>query len=328
MAAPLGEKTRGALVWGGLLALVVVGFVVTIGILNATVYSAGGFVRGYVDALDRGDTTSALGLAGVQATGAEGDVLLTVPEKGLLDDVHQISDAAAADGTHRVEIGFTSDGVGHTTRFAVRRTGTIAGLFGRWEFSSPPTASVDVTPEHDNRFWANGSEIVSKSADLATRYTVLAPAVFDLSHDSMYLTARTTRVVAATVGGVATGSVDVEPKAAFVDKVRADVDRYLRTTCLPQKVLLPSGCPFGEEINDRITSAPHWSMASYPAVRLTPTSTLDQWRVVTAPGRAHLLVKAESLYDGHDYTIDEDVPFTVGYLVSIGSNNGLTITPQ
>ena len=64
--------------------LVVVGFAVTVVALNATVYSAGGFARGYVDAVDRGDTSSALTLAGVEPTDELEDALLDVPSLGGL----------------------------------------------------------------------------------------------------------------------------------------------------------------------------------------------------------------------------------------------------
>ncbi|WP_157887411.1 hypothetical protein [Frondihabitans sp. PAMC 28766] len=340
MAGSVGERTalspttRAALIWGGLAALVIVLFIVAVVILNATVYSAKGFVHSYVDALNRGDTSSALALAGVQATGASGDELLTVPEKGELRRIQITAERESAGGVHRVTVSFdTSSDLGdtstpHTTTFAVRPAGKIGGLFSQWQFQTAPTASIDVTPLHDPRFTANGSDVTTLGADVASRFTVLAPAVYSLAHDTMYLTATPETTVADTVGGVVPATVDVQPRASFVAKVRADVDKYLRTDCLPQRVLLPSGCPFGQEVDDRLTSTPTWSMTTYPPVSLDPTDTAGVWKVVTATGEAHLRVGAESLYDGHDYTINEDVPFTVGYQVLIGSNNGLTITPQ
>lgn len=342
MAAPVGEKTpelvrRDALVgglalWGGLAALVIVLFFVAVAVLNSTVYSAKGFVHSYVDALDRGDTASALSLAGVQATGASGDELLTVPEKGAMTRIRVVSDDTLAGGAHRVAVAFdTSEGgvtTPHTTRFTVRASGHVGGLFDEWEFQVAPTASLDVTPLHDPRFTANGSDVTTQGADVATRYTVLAPAVMTLAHSTRYLTASPVTAVVDQVGGVGAASVDVEPRQSFVDKVRGDVEKYLRTDCLPQKVLLPSGCPFGEAVDDRLTSTPSWTMSKYPPVALRPTSTAGVWQVVSASGAAHLKVGAESLYDGHDYAIDEDVPFTVKYQVLIGSDNGLTITPM
>lgn len=365
MATPVGEKRRLApipratAIWGGLLVLVIVGFVIVVSVLNATVYSAGGFVRGYLDALNRGDTTGALALAGVTPTTASGDSMLAVPEKGRLLDIHQVADQKLPDGSHRITVGYrTADEppagtsankseskttstatpnpkqnaaqaeTEHTTQFAIRRSGTIGGLFGRWEFQVAPTASLDVTSRHDAGFTANGTTITSPSVDLASRYAVLAPAVVDLSHSSTYLTAATVRAVVDKVGGVSSAAVDVEPRASFVDKVRTDVTNYLRTTCLPQKVLLPAGCPFGETIDDRLTSAPTWTMTSYPPVRLLPTGTTGTWTVAAATGHARLKVGAQSLYDGHAYAVDQDVPFVIGYQVVIGADGHLTLTPQ
>ncbi|RKR76063.1 hypothetical protein [Frondihabitans australicus] len=336
MAAVVGETTgrspvpRATLLWLGLGALVVVLFFVTIAVLNSTVYSASGFAKSYVDAINRGDTASALALAGVQPTGASGDELLTVSEKGAFRSVRVVGDVTERDGDHRVAVTYetTTGAQEQTIRFTIRPSGTFGGLFGRWEFATPPTASIDVTPRNDPRFTADGVEVTTKGADLATRYTVLAPAAFTLSHSSTYLTARDTTVSADAVGQVVSAAVDVEPRASFTAKVRADVTKYLRTDCLPQKVLLPSGCPFGESVDDRLTGDPTWTMATYPAVSLQPTATAGVWDVVAATGVAHLNVGAESLYDGHDYTIDKNVPFRVSYQVTIGSDNGLTITPK
>lgn len=326
MAAPVENTTRAALVWAGVAAVVIAGFFVTVAILNATVYSAPGFVRGYLDALDRGDTASALAFADV-TPGAD-DVLLTVSEKGRIDDVRIASDLPAPRGGRVVAATFTADGTERRVSFAVTRDGVFGGLFSRWTFQTPPTASLEITSSHDARFTANGADIRAKSADLAARYTVLAPAVFELSHDTTYLTATPVTSVAASPGTVSKATVVVVPKDGFVSKVRRDVTSYLRTTCLPQRVLLPSGCPFGQQVDDRLTGEPTWTMTAYPAVSLRPTATPGVWLVAEAAGKAHLKVGAQSLYDGHAYTIDEAVPFDVQYLVTIGSDNRLTITPR
>jgi hypothetical protein len=326
MAAPVGNTTRAALIWAGLAVVVIGGFFVVVAILNATVYSAPGFVRGYLDALDRGETASALSIAGVTPTAD--DVLLTVSEQGRITDVRVVSDHRTTGGGQVVTVSFTTEKTLHEAAFTVEKTGVFGGIFTDWTFQTAPTASIDVTPAHDPRFTANGVEILSKSSDLATRYTVLAPAVFELAHDSTYLTAAPTTVVAASPGVVVAATVDVVPRKSFVDEVRADVTTYLRTTCLPQRVLLPSGCPFGQQVDDRLTSNPIWSMATYPPVTLRPTATAGVWLVARADGQAVLKVGAQSLYDGHDYAIDEKVPFTVEYLVAIGADDRLTITPR
>jgi hypothetical protein len=323
------RRVRPALLWVGLAVAVAVAFAIAVTVLNATVYSASGFVRGYLDALDAGDTTSALAFAGIQPTDRAGDALLTVPETGLLGGIAVVADTPAAGGSHLVTTSFRDPaGRAHRTEFTVRPEGRFGGLFTRWIFATAPTASLDVTPLHDARFTANGVQIASENAGLATRYSVLAPAVVALAHDSTYLTAPKKTVVSASVGGVATATVTVAPRPTFTEKVRQDVSKYLRTSCVPQRVLLPAGCPFGQQVDDRLTSSPTWTMAAYPPVRLTATATSGVWRVSGAAGRAHLRVGAQSLYDGHEYTIDEDVPFTIAYVVTIGADGGLTILPE
>ena len=103
MSSSVGEETRPPLgwpfvaIWGGALLFVLIGFWVTVVALNATVYSGAGFVRGYVAAVDRGDTSSALTLAGVTPTDQLADALLEVPSLGGVDDVTEVGDVDLGD---------------------------------------------------------------------------------------------------------------------------------------------------------------------------------------------------------------------------------------
>jgi hypothetical protein len=88
-------------------------------------------------------------------------------------------------------------------------------------------------------------------------------------------------------------------------------------------VLQPSNCPFGIEIDDRVTSPPVWSIAQYPEVALSGTES--SFDMPDTPGQAHIVVDVQSLYDGDKFTRDEDVPFSVGISVTIQSDGSLAI---
>ncbi|ROS57988.1 hypothetical protein EDF38_2718 [Frigoribacterium sp. PhB160] len=329
MSSAVGE--RGAAprwptvaVWGGAALLVVVGFVVTVAALNATVYSAGGFARGYVDAVDRGDTSSALTLAGVEKTDELEDALLDVPSLGGLEDVRELSQLELGDGTRTVTLGYTLDGVPAQSQFVVQRAGTRFGVFRAWRFAQAPTAILAVTPEHDSRFTVDGRSVTTAGGDVATRFEVLAPSRFELSHSSTYLEAPAVEASVLSVGASSSATVATVARASFSAELQQQLDDQLDDSCVPQTVLLPAGCPFGRQVDDRVTGTPTWSMVDYPQLVVEPSSTPGQWLVRDVPGTAHLVVEAQSLFDGVPYTIDEDVPFTVSYDMTISPDDQIT----
>jgi hypothetical protein len=331
MSSAVGEKRPASrrwpfvAIWGGAALFVVVAFVVTVAALNATVYSAGGFARGYVDAVDRGDVSSALTLAGVEVTDDLDDSLLEVPSLGGLDDVREVSELPLGDGTRTVTLAYTLDGVPGESQFVVREAGTRFLVFRQWSFVQKPTATIDVTPRNDARFEVDGREVTTTGGDVATRFTVLAPSRFELSHDSTYLHADPVEVSALGVATTTAAAVEIRPRASFAAVLQKQLDRQLDESCVTQKVLLPAGCPFGRQVDDRIVDEPAWSIVTHPDVTVVPSSsTPGQWLVDEAPGTAHLVVQAQSLFDGSVYTIDEDVPFTVSYAMTISSDDTLS----
>jgi len=334
MSTSVGEGRQGpallrvVLFWGAAALLVVVAFVVTVVTLNATLYSASGFARSYVAAVDRGDVQSALAYAGVEPSDADGDALLAVPSRGGLDDVRAVDDVPLDDGTHAVTLGYTVDGEPAQSQFVVQQTANRFGLFRAWRFAQAPVASLDVTPQHDPRFRVDGRTVTAAQADVATRYVVLAPATFEIDHESTWLTAERQRVAVPSVGGTVAASVATEAKDSFVETVQGDLDRFLDEECLPQRVLLPAGCPFGRQVDDRLLDEPVWTMPVHPVVEIVPAPTPGQWQVPAVPGTAHLEVPAQRLFDGTLYTVDDDVPYTVSYLITIGTDDALAIEAQ
>ena len=88
-------------------------------------------------------------------------------------------------------------------------------------------------------------------------------------------------------------------------------------------MLQPSNCPFGIEIDNRVKSAPAWSISAYPEVALTGGEA--SFDMPATEGQAHIVVDVQSLYDGDLSTRDEDVPFSVGISVTIAADGSLAI---
>ena len=318
---------REIITWSIVVALIATAFGGTVLILNSTLYSASGFVRSYLDALARHDVDGALQLAGTIAAGDASDELLVTDALGELSDVELVSDTTDARGTHRVVYSFTADGKSGESTFSVRSQGTLLGLFPTWSFESSPLGVLQVSPLHGTEFTVNGVEVRADAQDQPSPYLVFAPGTYELAGDSLYLAASPVRVTASQPGAAVIGVVELKPTAAFIEQVQEEVDDYL-DECATQTVLLPTGCPFGEEITNRIVSTPSWSMSDYPAVNLEPGSEPGSWLMPSTVGAAHLVVDVRSLFDGSVSTFDEDVPFTSSYVVTFLPNNKLLISAQ
>ena len=93
-------------------------------------------------------------------------------------------------------------------------------------------------------------------------------------------------------------------------------------------MLLPTGCPFGKEVANRIESEPIWEMSEYPPVTLQPAMDPGTWLMPPTDAAARLQVDIRSLFDGTVTRFDEDVPFTVSYLITFQADGGLYIEAQ
>jgi hypothetical protein len=294
----------------------------TIVALNATVFGPGDFVRVYLDALARGDAESALGLPGVDGAGGD-DLLLDDDVLTGLTGIRQLSDDALGDGRHRVVFEWTAPAGSGTTVFEVERVGTRLGLFPEWGFSVSPVARLTLDVLHDQRFSANGvEEDTGRDEAGAVEYAVLVPGSYVLGHDTLYLQADDVTVLADEVGAVLDATLDVQAGPAFASALDEEVRDHL-TECTTQKVLFPTGCPFGQTITNRVVSDPLWTMVAFPEFEIVPGTEFGTWRAGPASGTAHLVVEVKSLFDGTVSTFDEDVIFEVTY---IGRIDGQTLT--
>jgi len=311
-----------------------------IGSLNREVYSAGGFVRQYLDALARHDQAGALAMPGVELTNARlkadglpqnlPSTLLRASVLGELSDIQLRSDTAGANGRHTVVYDFLLDGNQSTMQFAVARTGTFAGVFDSWRFTTSPLAVLQVTVLHEATFTVNGLTLDTRAHAAPeapvtfsnqAAYLAFAPALYDFTHDSTLLTAPK-QALPVTSAGATDVTIDAMPNKRFIKQVQTELNDFLEA-CATQTVLQPSNCPFGIEINDQVQGLPSWSIASFPVVTLAAGQ--NTFEMPPTVGKAHIVVDVRSLFDGELTTRDEDVPFTVALSVTIRPDGALAI---
>ncbi len=327
---------RAAITWAVLTGLVAAAFVVTVILLNATLFSAAGFAGSYLAALSRHDVSAALELAGPATIGAPakaGKNLLDPRALAELRDIHLVSDIDQGGGVHLVRYGYTmapttgTTTTAGTTLFEVKRDGTRMGLFSGWSFAKSPRGTLAITPNHDAGFTVNGLELNSSAPNVATLQQVFAPGLYVLGNDSTLFTATPVFVKISKIDAVTKASIDIQANPSFISQIQNGLDGQLKK-CTTQKVLLPTGCPFGKEIGDRIEGTPTWSIVHSPTVTIVPGATPGSWQVPRAHGTAHLVVQVRSIFDGSLRTLNEDVPFDVSYTISFRANGQLLITGQ
>ncbi|THG33939.1 hypothetical protein E6C70_10925 [Glaciibacter flavus] len=328
------------LAWTGVAVLLVAALVSTIGALNRDLYSAHGFVRTYLSALQSGDADMALSLpgvridaAGLQTAGLPADAASTLLRGSVVEapeDIRLVSDTVRGDGHHRVVYSGVYDGKRQQFTFDVVRDGSLAGVFASWRFATSPMGAMTVSVLHDWGFTVNGLTLDTRahaaanapaSFSNAASYLVLTPGRFDISRTSPLLQAKEQSVVIGAPGTRAV-TVDVQPTPTFVSQVQTEINSFL-AGCAKQKVLQPTGCPFGTVIDDRVTDAPVWTIVIDPVVTLVPDDTAFQ--MPETPGTAHVVVGVQSLFDGDDSTVDRDEPFTMGASVTIAADGTLNI---
>jgi hypothetical protein len=328
---------RAVITWTAVFALLLAAFAASVITLNSQLYSAHGFVRGYLSALERGDSAAALEVPGVSTSNDASRALLTdgaLGALGGLDAITLVSDVAGADGTHTVTMDYEllASGAGDEasekkkarTEFVVTRSGTRLGLFPTWRFVASPVSTMSITVLHDQDFTVNGVDVTTTAEpDSAATFLVFTPGVYVLGHESSFLTADAVVAEATTVGEIMDASVDVQANSEFTAEVQQNVSTYLAGCAeqgTTQKILMPAGCPFGQSIRNKVTSDPVWSMVVEPSITIVPGDTPGTWAVPATPATAHLVVDVQSLFDGTISTFDRDVPFTVQYLITFEGN--------
>lgn len=319
---------RELITWGVVGAIVVGAFAGTVAILNSTLYSASGFAQSYLDALARHDADGALDLAGASLVTQDVSRELLVPDAmGELTDVELVSDTEDESGVHSVVFTYLIGGQPAQSTFEVQRQGTLLGLFPTWSFTTSPLGVVSITVLHADTFTGNGVPLVTPNQNDPAPYLVFTPGMYEFGHESTYLSAQPIQVEATEPGASVPAALKVEANEKFIRAAQKAVNASL-DQCATQEVLLPTGCPFGQVITNRVVSTPAWSIATYPPVTIEGSDTPNEWFMPPTPAAAHLVVDVRSLFDGTVTTFDEDVPFVVSYVITFVSDDEIALTAR
>lgn len=312
----------------------------TLWLLNSSVYSASSFVERYLSAIAGDHVAEALHTPGVTLTSAQREALgmpattsTALLQPGMLSagpgQVRVTGDETASDGTHTVTVTFSLAGVASTASYQVSPRPALFGVVNQWAFAQSPLQLLTVTVQHHTHFTvggitldtrANGSDEPS-AFNQTGHYLAFAPASYQLSYSSQLVAASPT-LVTVMPDQTNTATVDVQPTAALTEKVQRQLNDFL-AQCVTQEVLQPTGCPFGEAIDDRVVSTPVWTIVANPTVTLAPGE--NGFVMPPTPGVVHLTVDVQSLFDGTTSTLSKDVEYEVALTVQLRDDGSIAI---
>jgi len=295
-----------------------------VAVLYEQFYSPSAFVERYLDTLAEGGAADALAMPGVSLDSAEleaaglpaeaSDALLRRAALATLTDIRIVSATTGEDGITSVTAAYSAGPYPGTTTFRVERDGTI-GVAPTWRFATSPLAVIDLTVRGSMSFQVNGFEVDKRQvspdgvdADPLAPLAMLAfsPGIYSVSVDSAISSTPGVAVLSDSPMKATPIEVQAEATDKFVAVVQSRVNEFL-TACATQDVLLPTACPFGYQVEDRIVSPPVWAIAQQPHVTVTPDGA--GWKIPETEATAHIEVDIRSLFDGSIRHVSEDVPF-------------------
>ncbi len=343
---PRSSAARRRTLRRDLTALAVVG-ILLVGALGAAgavvykdLYSPSAFVSRYLELLSHGQAAEALALPGVSvdssgltAAGLPTDAseaLLRSAALTTLTDMTVVSSAEGDDGVTTVTVSYTAGPHQGTSTFRVERAGRV-GIAPTWRFEKSPLAAIDLTVRGATKFTVNGFAVDTRQvspdeleADPLSPVALLvfSPGLYSIAVDTAVSTSPGVAVLSDTPLASIPVDIQTKPTSEFVEVVQGKVDSFL-TECATQQVLQPTGCPFGLVVQNRIVSAPVWSIAQQPVVTLSPDG--GNWSIDRTQAVAHIVVDIQSIYDGSIRHLDEAVPFFVGGSITMQPDGSAAI---
>ncbi|WP_133544540.1 hypothetical protein [Microbacterium sp. BK668] len=319
----------------GIVGVLLVGALAAAGAtLYREFYSPSAFVERYLGMLSDGRAADALAVAGVAVDSTEleaaglpahaSEALLRSAALEQLTEVEVVSETTEGDTTE-VTVEYQAGPYPGRTTFQVERDGAV-GVVPTWRFARSPLAVVDLSVRGSMSFDVNGFAVDKRQVSVdgveadplaPVPLLVFSPGVYSVSVDTPISATRGVAVLSDSPLKSTKVEVQAEPTEQFIEVVQQKVDEFL-TQCATQKVLLPTACPFGYPVEDRISSPPTWSIVQQPVVSVEPDGA--NWRIPTTEATAHIEVDIRSLFDGTVRRVSEDVPFLM--------NGTITVTPD
>lgn len=318
--------TRARLVWGGAAAAIL--GLGAVGVAAALALTAGPehHVQRYLDALARDDIETAARLAGLAD-----DAPVPVGDEGEASIRRIIATEPRADGSVAVTAEYGDDGDAVRTTFLLEAAPPTVGVIPAWQFVDPPVTALVVGVDQHDALVVGPVAVTAPGPGEVARVTVLVPSRVTVRLAEPLLVAEPVTLRATGAAGSA-GSAEApvllsaEPSPVLVRDVGRRLDALL-ADCAAQPVLKPAGCPFGVEVDDRVTEPPVWRIDERGPVTLLPGDRAGEWRL-RADGAATVALTVQRLFDGRVSEREQQTAFTVeGAVLLSGGQPVLQLDP-
>ena len=155
-----------------------------------------------------------------------------------------------------------------------------------------------MTPEHDSRFTVDGRSVTTAGGDVATRFEVLAPSRFELVARERLPRGADRRGDGAQRGGDLVGERrDRGPRLLLAGAAGA-ARHQLDDHCVTAAGAAAGRLPFGRQVDDRVTGDAAWTSSPTRSRGRAAGTASGSGSCTEAAGTAHLVVDAQSLFDG------------------------------
>ena len=260
-------------------------------------------VMRYLEALADDDLVGAAVLAGLPA-----DRTMPLGDDGSPTVMRIVERVERTDSLAEViaEYGTLDDLV--TVRFVLAPAAAHFGIVPVWQFEQPPVAAVEVGVDHHDRLTINGGPVQTGAAADAVSVSVFVPSRVTATLADPFVRAD---AVSVRVDGGAPVAITLEarPTPALERAVLGELDAFI-SGCTAQQVLLPTGCPFGRTITDRVVGRPHWQLDSDVTVTIVAGDQAGRWSVI-ATADVRLVATVQRLRDGVVSELDDVITATI-----------------
>lgn len=311
---------REALLWGGAAAALLVLGTASFAVAAVTTSTPEAHVMRYLDALADDDLEAAARLAGLSA-----EAPMPVGDDGEPSIVRIIDRLDLAGGGARVIVEYGTEQDAVTAVFTLTPGPAHLGVIPVWQFARPPVATTSVSVDHHDRLRVNEQSVQTPAAGEAVELTVFVPSrITALVVDShVRAESATARVDGSTRTSI---MLEATPTELLQRVVTREVEQFL-LECTEQRVLLPTGCPFGRTVIERVVGLPTWQLVSPPVVEIVPGLVAGHWGVV-GEAEVQLTAQVQRLRDGRVSDLDETVTASIsGEVILTDDGPELTIYP-
>ncbi|MGG7465752.1 hypothetical protein [Plantibacter sp. YIM 135347] len=303
-----------------------VGGVVWMGHLS----SPSAVVRGYVDAVERGDIERAMELDGTVGEPGADSKLLTNELYGLVDDKphdHVVTDERIDDGKAIVQVAYTQADKRSDVDFVLKRAGTSFLWFDRWVLS-PRALPIVVVPVGGSDAVDVTVNDVPTTVDEESTFRVF-PGTYGVRFASATGFVRfTDSVVTARWGAKQSAFTSPElTTAGFVEAANA-VTSYVGG-CAASTEVAPEQCPFSAEVEagDTVTNV-RWMLTSPPDFDIGNYTASRGFAVTTStPGTMAFTGDYRSPSGESGQLLGEGVDLVVEGIILIDDSGALVFVP-